>query len=246
MSEPLISLYHCTARPHEWDRACRIFRSYADHPERCEYVMGIHRRQNEIPGSESLIFCDYYRECTRKLMEIWPQQWILSVNPGKPNNVQNINHCGAHTSGKVIVPVGDFLRPCRHWDSILLEKIPDLELPYMVAFGHGNYLRDSWIVTWAIVTRAFYEKLGYLAWPEYTHYGCDDDLTLIAKREGCIIEAPDVQWPYLHWFNGMRQSDSLDSHTRQSGAWQVKEEVFARRKTYNFEGKVVYGCHPAK
>jgi hypothetical protein len=245
MNEPVISLFHPTARPQEWAKACRRFHASADKPDQCEYVLGIHRRQSEIPGYENSVFSNYYLSCSDFLGDLW-SKWVVSVNLGTPNVVQNTNAAVAHTSGKILVAVGDYLRPFPHWDTELLKSIPDINAPCLLRTSHGSYLPDTWIVTYGIFTRALYEKYGYAAWPEYTHYGVDDDQTLMAERDGLIIEAKHLNFPYYHWSNGKRNPDRVDQFTRDSGAWQIKEEVLERRLASNFEGKVIFGCVPQK
>jgi hypothetical protein len=242
MCDPVISIFHPTARPYEWAKACRRFQLLADNPERCEYVLGIHRRQSEIPGYEGIKFTQYYQVCAALLSEMWPLNWRVSVNIGSPNVVQNTNAAGACTSGKLLIGVGDYLRPFPHWDTELLKAVPDLDKPYLLRTSHGDYLPGTWIVTYGIFTRALYEKYGYIAWPEYTHYGVDDDLTLMADRDGLILDATHLNFPYIHWSNGLRSPDLIDKLKQDSGAWKIKEEVLKRRKASNFSGKVVLGC----
>ena len=241
MSDILFSLFHCTARPWDWQNACLRFRAAADNPEQCEYVLGIHRRQQELLGSQSYPFHLYYQSCAMQLQDAWPRHWAISVNLGRPCVVDNANTAAAHTSGKIMVSVADGLRPCPHWDTELLKAIDDPNKPYLIKTSHGDYLPDSWIVTHGIITRALYEKWGYVAWPEYIHYGCDDDTTLMAERDGYILDATHLNFPYHHWSNGKREVDSITKHTAESGAWKVRERVLDRRKEDHFRGRVQYG-----
>jgi len=242
MADLTFSLFHPTGRPCDWMRAAQRFRDAADNPERCEYVLGIHRHIGQI--DPTIDFRYQYQFCRERLMEIWPDRWILSVNIGPPNVVQSASACVVNCSAKILIAIGDWLRPCEHWDTELLKVITDPEKPQLVAVSHGTYLPDTWIVTYGIFTRALVEKYGYVAWPEYTHYGVDDDLTLMAKRDDLIVEAKHLCFPYLHWSNQKRVPDDLDRHTKASGAWETKERVLKKRIDSNFSGKVVYGCIP--
>lgn len=247
MGEIIFALFHPTARPSEWMRACRRFHDTAEHPENCEYILGIHRRQNELPEA-ALDFADYYHFAQERLSDIWgSKNSIVAVNLAEPNVINNSNCAAAHTSGKVLIAVGDYLRPSEGWDTELLKVIPDLDNPYLVSVSHGSYLPDTWIVTYSILTRALYEQRGYVAWPEYLHYGIDDDFTLMAQRDGMIIEAKHIVWPYLHWSNGKRQLDALDRQRHeQSEAWKIRERVLEERQALNFAGKVSYGWRVEK
>jgi hypothetical protein len=247
MGNPAFSLLHATARPWGWENACQRFRLMADDPSRCEYVLGIHRRQSELPGRQPE-FHAYHSRVSRVLRQYWNVNGgygpIVSINPGRPCVVDNANMMAACSSGDILIGIADGLRPCPHWDTELLKAIDDVKKPYLIRTSHGEYLPETWIVTHGIMTRALYEKWGYVAWPEYLHFGCDDDTTLMAQRDGVILDARHLNFPYSHWSTGTRTPDQITKHNNESGAWQIKEEVLKRRIASNFLGKVRYGCVP--
>jgi hypothetical protein len=142
---PTFSLLHSTARTHGWQNACRIWRINADHPESCEYVLGIHARQNELPGNADVQFSDYLMFCGHEVSQIWPGlNGKVVVNRLRPCAVDSANVTAVNSQGKILVGIADGLRPCPHWDTKLLEVIDDPDKPYMIQTSHGDYLPDTW------------------------------------------------------------------------------------------------------
>jgi hypothetical protein len=190
--------------------------------------------------------------CAKELNLIWGSNWRISVNRHRPCIVDNGNACVAASRGSIIVGVADDLRPCDHWDTRLAEAFATIgpcgaEIKRNVFVDAAEVgKREHWvlkvstgfpeweakypqIITHAIYTRAYYERIGYALWPEYSDYGCDDDFSLQAYKNGVVIERPDIVFPHLTWMNGKRQRDEVDAHTGRKQVWELKESVLGRR-----------------
>ncbi len=239
-SDTLISLMHMTARvPDGWQTACRLFQAKAaNYDNRIQYVLGVHARQSELPGSENLPI-GWWADVGEELHEIWPNSF-LSVNPDRPCIVDNANSAIQLCLGDIIVSVTDDLRPCDDWDVKIREAIPDPSKEVVLAIGHGypqphikatveGIEYDREIVTHGIATKVYTDRLGYCGWPEYIDYGCDDDFTLQACKFGVIVDRPDIVFPHRHWSVGQRNIDELDRHNGRPEVWARKAEILERR-----------------
>jgi len=255
MFEPLFSLCHITCRvPDGWQNACRIWKLRADHPENCEYVLGIHAKQNELPFSEwKGNAADLCGRCFQDLSEIWGHRHFgdgtrcrIAVNSNRPCIVDNSNSCYAASGGQIIIGIADDLRPCEHWDTRILEAIrealgrletPSVQHQYVLKVSTGFpewEARFPKIITHGIVSRAYYERIGYIAWPEYSDYGCDDDFSSQAYKNGVVIERPNIVFPHLTWMKGLRTKDAVDEYTGRQEAWELKEKILKRRISEGF------------
>jgi hypothetical protein len=192
------------------------------------------------------------------LQDVWPNRWHIAINRHRPCIVDNANSACAATRGKILIGIADDLRPCEHWDTRILEALEPVKTPsvffeaYMgqtkpparAYFGEAVLKVSTgfpdWeakypnIITHGIVTRAYYERIGYIAWPEYSDYGCDDDFSAQAYKNGVVIERPDIVFPHLTWMNGKRKRDAADEFTGRQEVWDLKEKILARRTAEGF------------
>jgi len=227
---PIFSLCHGTARiPGGWEKACERWRRACDRPERVEYVLSIHRRQQELNYPPVTPFFRLYREAFLSLRLWWPDTGVLAVNPGEPTLTLNGNMAAACSSGRVLVDVNDDLFPCDGWDSLLLEAIEragGLDREFVVKVSHGEYHPE--LITHPILSRAYYERVGPVD-AGYLGYGSDDELTARAYRDGVVIDAPQIVFDHLDWRKGQRAKDAIDEWNNRPEVWENRAETLAKR-----------------
>ena len=239
MYPPVFSLIHPTARLKNggltWMRACSRWRSTCGSWSNCEYVLSIHRRQAELPNSgPEFDFGVAYRAALASLNFIW-ERYILAVNVLAPTMVNNGNCAALASTVKVLVDVNDDLEPCTQWDLLLLEAIAKagktLNDEFVIKVSHGTYQPD--LITHPIVSRAYFERIGPTD-PRYIGYGCDDELTEMAYRDGVVIDATHIVFEHRHPSMGTRVGDALDAHNGRPEVWANKEEIRAARRAAGF------------
>ena len=87
----------------------------------------------------------------------------------------------------------DYIWRTRGWDRILLEKAKEHPIGCFY-FNDGSTPMNSRI---PVVTRGFYEIVGY-AQPRFYHFYGDTWLTDIAAKAGCLFPALDVVIEHMH------------------------------------------------
>jgi hypothetical protein len=237
---PVFSLCHPTARVNlTWEFACTEWFNKCANPAQCEYVLGIHRRQSELPSAESVPAFDIMQGTLERRLALsgWPKCGVV-VNDGAPTMVNNGNNTVRWASAPVIVSVNDDLFPCEHWDERLLEVIgqrplnSEFVVKVSIASPDGTLYHDG-LITHAIVSRAYCDRIGPVD-PRYLGYGCDDEFTEHAYRDGVVIEAPDIVFEHRHWSNGGRPRDVLDDHNGRPEVWEMKHRLNAERRAAGF------------
>jgi len=234
-TNPVFSLLHPTARPNGWQTAAEAWVSSAKEWNSFEYVLSIHRRQAELPNSVGIDWYEYY-DSTRCWFEdnIGPYV-ILGINILAPTMVNNGNCAALCSSGLVLVDVNDDLFPCQDWDEKLLNAIAragkKLTDEFVIKVNHGSY--QPKLITHPVISRAYFERIGPVD-PRYLGYGCDDELTEHAYRDGVVIEAPEILWEHRHHSNGLRAADALDAHNARPEVWEAKEKIRAARRAEGF------------
>lgn len=165
------------------------------------------------------------------------------VNPG-PNHptlngrssfVDNVNCAAAASTGDVLVMASDDLEPPESWDTLILRAIeshPDLpqrslrdgrrQTEAVLKCSNGDARSDARdLILHPVMTRARYERQGWIFPPAYSGMYSDNELTIRARIDGVVIEAPHIVFTHRH-------PDLGTAVTDQVYVWQNSREEFAR------------------
>ena len=208
------SLLHATARlPEGWRAAHDAWMARAKHPENVEYLLcvdsGVTATREVQAGGHRLVF---------------------NTDPASP--VSAWNTAAKHSTGDVLIVLADDLFPCEGWD----EKI-EQALKHLVMRSSGAVLEVSYggtsadqrrLIIHPILTRAYYERYGYVFFPEYFSMYCDDDFTAQARQDQVVLDARHIVFEHRHPTNGSLP----DAVYRRSNANEKMEQgraIFERR-----------------
>jgi hypothetical protein len=131
-----------------------------------------------------------------------------------------------------------------NWDILL--NISDDQLP--IVQGYDDFIRDAmpdsldcslWfndghqseIITQEILGRKYYENQGYIYYPEYKSFFCDNESTQVAEKHGKLIKHQSciVKHFHPHWgFNEHIQQDEL--YIKNDAHWEHDKELHFKRK----------------
>jgi hypothetical protein len=155
------------------------------------------------------------------------------VNNDRKNCVDGWNAAAAGTTGKVIIAVADDFVPPPNWDEALLALKPE----GWIDGEHVVHVNDGFIghiFTLAILTRARYDRFGYLWYPGYESMFVDTEFGEVAKRDGVVIEAMHLLFEHMHHACGKRPKDSADANHENNVRWTRGEMLFNYRKQRGF------------
>lgn len=212
---PLISLVHTTARtPDGWHRAYLKWLDTCDHPERVEYVVsydeGDRIRQVSYIGEEFGSFKE-------------------TVNKGRKCAVDGWNAAAAASTGKLIVTVSDDVFPPEHWDTLMLTALGDLDRSAVLEVDCGLMEKNSNLQTFSLLTRAYYDRYGYIFYPEYVGMFADNDFTETAWKDAVMVSARHIKFVHEHPSYGTAKQDSIYQRQHRTEAWETGKAVFRRR-----------------
>ena len=231
-STPIFSLCHPTARaPGGWVEACAAWRKACAVPSRCEYILSIHRRFEELgyEPAKGISFPGLYLNTVKALQMFWADSGMVIVNTGDPTMTNNANVGGIASSGRVLVDVNDDLFPCEGWDEKLLEAIEragGLDRDFVVKVSHGDYHPE--LITHPILSRSYYQKIGPVD-SGYLGYGPDDELTVTALRDRVVIDAPQIFFDHRDWRKGQRDKDAIDEWNNRPEVWKARRETLEKK-----------------
>ena len=156
------------------------------------------------------------------------------------------NFAAAEAKGEVMITVADDYFPPEHWDTELAKVVSgpiDIDAPISQTYplvkrefvlDVDNQDNSHPLLPFTFISRAYYQRLGYLFWPEYMGIGADVDFTEVARRDGVVVDARHLKFEHRHWGRGLREFDQVDAHQQSAEADDVHHAVLARRRAEGF------------
>ncbi len=235
---PLFSILHTSARPNAWRAVYDDWLSKADNPEQVEYVLVVDKRW----GFE-------------ELPQLRPQDKVL-WNADRQCYVDGVNIAARAATGKILIVNADDQFAAHCWDTDLLELVQrgagdifiNSEFVIWVRTGTANEVERG-IIVMPIVSRARFEKLGYLFYPGYESMYADNDLCAHAKQDGVIIDAPDLMFPHRHPLVDKSSSitggdwDEAYRAQNRAQAYALGEKLFQARRACRFQDVPKFDAH---
>jgi glycosyltransferase involved in cell wall biosynthesis len=146
--------------------------------------------------------------------------------------VDAYNRAYEASSGDILIQMHDDLDPPQNWDQLLAQRV-DINEPRLLHVSDGNDANPDkpWLATISICSRKWAEKLGGLFHPGYVSVFCDDDASLKAQEDDCLVDARNLV--FQHRFEG----PDRDETQRRSYApenWALGASLLEDRKKAGF------------
>lgn len=252
---PLFSILHTSARPDKWRQIYDAWMKAAVNPERVEYVLCVDERWGFRPG-----FTGY-----RAKMECTPEQPFgtrfgertgdrVVWNTKRRCYVDGVNTAAQAATGRILIVNADDQWPCDGWDQQLWAEI---RLNYMIADHELLLTRDfvvevstntpseheRGILVMPILSRARYERLGYVFYPEYESMYADNEFCEHARQDAVVIDARHLVFPHRHpLFDASarvpgktwRETDEAYAAQNRDEAFTLGKRIFEYRKRIGF------------
>lgn len=222
------SIIHPTARvtrdfAHPWWLAEEAALRGCDAPQDVEYILVVHHSRAEA----------FYAMFTGPVQVCSPFWGKLSyvINHGRDCLVDQCNAGQAAASGEIIVGNQDDMRFPEHWDSEILELLPDTSKALCVQ-AHTDGGRRDLLTIPTIATRVLVEQIGMLS-PDYESMFSDDEWSIKAWKFAGVIPSK-LYFQHLHPTNGTAEEDSVYALENRPAAYNVGYETFQKRKALGF------------
>lgn len=224
--QPIFSILHTSARPHEWNKVYQSWLDSAHDPDCVEYVLVV----------------DHDWGFT-KLPTLRTQDKVMWQAGPTHNYVSGVNRAAAASTGRVLIVNADDQYPCQDWDLRLLENIPDLDANYIVLPSTGTpdeHVRR--IAVMPILSRTRYLANGYVLYPAYESMFSDNDFLAHARKDNVVIEAKHLLFPHRHPLCGLpgerekawENADHQYKVQNREQAYHVGNSVFEARLAMGF------------
>ncbi len=175
-----------------------------------EYILSI---DNDDPDKET-----YY--------ELFKDQKIV-CNDNR-SAVDAINNAAKICTGDIIVQMAEDQTCEPDWGKRLIDLTKGKT--DWIAKTHDGI--QKWIITLPIMDRAYYNRFGYVYYPEYLHLFCDTELTCVADLLDRKIE---LNLPFIHNHYSTGKTPKDEVSIKADATWAQGEKLFIDRYKRNFD-----------
>lgn len=227
---PLFSVIHPSARPDKWREVYDEWAAAANSQD-FEYILVCDKRWGftELPVSDNV-------------RAVW--------NTGRRCYVDAVNIGAQYATGSVIVVNADDQFPCEDWDFQLAAALADSGKEVVEVSTGTPQEHERGILVLPILTRARFERLGYVLYPGYESMFADNDFCEMARRDDQVADARHLMFPHKHpFFDTSVPNDLAYSAQNRPEAYQLGGAVLAARRQANFgnpKKKRVVICLPGE
>lgn len=213
---PLISIIHPSrSRPEQAAETAKRWLTSAKNPDAIEYILSLDCDDN----SDYAAMFGY--ELTGYIDTIH-----MAINDNQ-NAVQAINAAAKISSGRIIVCISDDFACPAQWDKFLIEQLHSHN-DFIVKTDDGY---QPWIITLPIMDRAYYNRFGYVYYPEYSHMFCDTELSAVADLLDRKITLPII---FRHNHYSLIGAKEDDVSRKANNTWVAGERLYLNRLQNNF------------
>lgn len=144
--------------------------------------------------------------------------------------VDAVNYAASRSTGDVLIVMADDFGCPPRWDQAIADAIG--ERRNVAVLVHDGI--EGRIMTLPIIDRAFFERCGYVYFPDYISMYCDDDLTELASHTRRLIDARHLRFPHRHPAATGGRLDATYQRQSRPLAWIEGRRVLARRRASGF------------
>lgn len=175
------------------------------YPQQWEYILSVDSNDPELKGYEAL--------------DLKGAQNMRMIVNDNQNIVQAANQAARLASGGIFILVSDDFLCFNGWNQVIREALK----------GKSGVLKtfdgiQRWIVTLPIMTRDYYEELGYFYHPSFAHMFCDTHMTQVADLKKKLIIRNDIVFKHNHYSIGGQPKDAVN--IKADTTWAEGEKVF--------------------
>lgn len=154
-----------------------------------------------------------------------------SVNIRRNKNksaIDAINYAAQKCTGDILVVMSDDFDCSDNWALKIIQQTQD-KTDWIAKTWDGI---QKWIITMPIMDRTYYNRFGYIYYPEYLHMFCDTELTCVADLTGRKINL-DIPFTHNHYSTGKSVKDEVS--IKADATWNQGERLFVERARRNFD-----------
>jgi hypothetical protein len=212
-----------------WKKAAAAWLETCDQPQNVQYILTVHEKRWQ----------DLLMQMDQPIL-YWEEQ-VFVRNTGLDTNISQVNRGFEAATGTVLVGMMDDLFPPDHWDTLLLEAIPDINKPWVVHASSSSPRDAEPLINAGCMTRAWYDlQGGYCVHPDYEECSmfADNELTARAYAAGVVIprfQGPDaIVFDHRHPVFAKGEWDDVYRSQNAHENYEKGQAIFERRRALGF------------
>lgn len=154
----------------------------------------------------------------------------IVIHPNK-NYVEALNNAAKFATGDILIASADDFHFPQNWDIGLQNVVPFNRKEYVIWIDDGIQPR---IMTLPILSMEYYQRFGYIYYPEYISMYADNDFTEVAKKLNVVVMARHLLFRHMHYSLGHMPEDATARKQNAPASYAHGEKIFNRRITENF------------
>jgi len=178
-----------------------------------------------IEDIEIIVSVDSNDPCLGKYFKEYGDWSYANLNRSA---VDAINNAAKLATGDIFIVVSDDTDCPLNWAQTLLKHLEG-KTDFIAKTQDGI---QKWIITNPIMDRTYYNRFGYVYYPEYAHLFCDTELSCVADLTGRRIEI-QMTFEHLHYSTGKSVKDAINE--KADSTWNQGETLFIKRALNNFD-----------
>jgi glycosyltransferase involved in cell wall biosynthesis len=136
--------------------------------------------------------------------------------------VDAINKGAEVATGDILLVLSDDFRCPEGWGKRLVELTGGKK--YWIAKTPDGI--QPWLITMPIMDREYYNRFGYVYFPDYLHLFCDTEVSCVADLTGRRI---NLDIPFVHDHYSVGKSDKDAVSKKADATWEQGEKLFLER-----------------
>lgn len=142
--------------------------------------------------------------------------------------VDAINNAAKVSTGDILIVVSDDSDCPRNWVEKILNATSH-KRDWMLKVNDGI---QRWLITMPIMDRAYYNRFGYVYYPEYSHMFCDTELTHVADILNRTIKRNDLEFRHNHYSVTKAKRDEVS--IKADATWNQGKQLYLQRVKESF------------
>jgi len=166
---------------------------------------------------------------------------ITIITNNNRSAIDAINKAAQISTKEILIQIAEDFDCPQDWDEILLNNLKDKE-DFIVKTNDGT---QDWIITLPIMDRKYFNRFGYIYYPEYLHMFSDTELSHVADFLERKIYL-DIYFPHNHYTTGKNIRDEVS--IKADSTWNQGETLYLGRLKNNFNLENITGklkCGPS-
>ena len=165
---------------------------------------------------------DPYKDQYLNIYSNFNQHKVKVIVNKNTSAVDAINNAAKASEGDILIVVSDDTGVLYGWDKIINSAI-GTHTDFVLKVYDGI---QDWIVTMPIIDRVYYNRFGYVYYPEYQHMFCDTHLTHVADALGKLIIRNDILIPHEHY--SVKRSERDEITKRADNTFNTGRSIYMR------------------